>query len=86
MFSCRMTIEDKARLDMFLELATLDGAERQNRFRYLLRELQGRLYRNTFGELKLRPLPSEVDQEEFFAVLNQIRRENPIPYDFGDSR
>ena len=76
MFSCRLTPEDAAYLQEFLALADTECIYPQDSFRYLLRELHNRLYRNWLGYLKLKAGKHELNDEELLEanrILDKAR-------------
>ena len=64
MFSCRLTPQDAEYLEEFLALAKSQGVLKQDRFRYMLRELHNRLSRNYLGHLRLDGEVGELTDEE----------------------
>lgn len=71
MFSCRLTPGDYALLVNLLRLGDTHGIYGQDSFRSLLRELGDRLYRNSMGDLRLRPGAGEMSDVEIEAS-NQL--------------
>ena len=64
MFSCRLSIKDSERMRRFLDLALAKDDYPSGKFRSLLRELDGRLYRDWLGYIRLRVGKYELDEVE----------------------
>ena len=81
MFSCRLSEEEYRQLMGILDQCDKASNEFvQNKFRNFIRVLNGRLYTNHLGYLRLKQVEGEIDQkglEELNKVSKQSMYETP---------